>query len=83
MRRHFIINDGGAIDLIEEGEIEGFRSGDRVRYSGECFERFHGTSGTVRGFDRQGQIWVQPDGQTGCTSTRRDFAKIHLINLSR
>lgn len=82
MRGHFIITDDRAIDLIEEGEIEGFRAGDRVRFSDECFERFRGRLGTVRGFDKHGQVWTQPDGLTGCTRTPRDVAKAHLINLT-
>lgn len=80
--QHIIRNDDGSeIELSQEGEVAGFRAGDRIRYSDRCYQKFRGRTATVVGFDAQQQIWTQPDGGTGCTSTRADYATNHLIKI--
>ncbi|MFA6099143.1 MAG: hypothetical protein WCV50_06435 [Patescibacteria group bacterium] len=81
-KQHFIQKgDGSEVSITQEGEIAGFRAGDRVRYTDECFPHLSGKTALVVGFDEQNQIWTQPDGQTGCASTREDHATKHLIKL--
>lgn len=80
------IIDGVKIALTQEGEVAGFKVGDRIKYSKACHPHVRGKVAMVVGFSfdeqEQRQIWTQPDGQDGCHSTRADFAKKHLIKIA-
>ncbi len=81
---HYIFDPktGKKVALIQAGEVEGFRPGDRIQYSEQCYPPLRGKNAKVLGFDEVGQIWTQPDGQTRAASTRADHANKHLIKLS-
>lgn len=80
---HFVMSEAGErVDLMQEGEVAGFRPGDRVAYGGECFGRIHGKNATVIGFSADGRIWSQPDGGTACHWTPAEFAKRDLRKIN-
>ncbi|HOX21771.1 MAG TPA: hypothetical protein PKZ02_02245 [Candidatus Paceibacterota bacterium] len=76
---HFII---GGPNLTQEGEVAGFKAGDRVIYADGCFPHLRGTKATVIGFDSENKIWTQPDGQTGCNWTPEEFALVSLKRIA-
>ena len=75
---HFII---GGEDLSQEGEIAGFKAGDRVVYADGCYPRLRGIKATVVGFDSIRRIWTQPDGQSGCNWTPEENALTSLKHI--
>lgn len=82
--KHFVVDRRTRREKIlsQTGEVAGFRPGDRIEYTDECYPSLRGLHATIVGFDSEKTIWTQTDGYgTSCHSTPAKFARIAFKKL--